>query len=390
MVFRSRSVQLFLVALLVAAAVFTYATACVGFWANAAIGSAISVALFILVGATFPKRSAVDPDLRPSASAAPQSFHVLLDQMPIPVVSCSHGEPPQAVNRAARALFHTDDAILSGGDEIISALEGPASAARPILRVKGHRYAVSVSEIISEAGLLRLGTLTDVQTEIHKAEASALRDTLHILSHEIMNSLTPVSSLANIADSYLAEEDSPSVQSAREALEMLSRRASSLTRFIEAYRSVARLPEPKLQPVEPGRLLQDIMNLCMHNPAAGKVEFGLDLGENLPSLALDEPQVSQALINVLTNAIEASPRKVSVAVRHSHQDVIVEISDDGEGIPESIRAELFTAFATTKPKGTGTGLNLARQIALAHGGNLQLLADEGAGQTTFAFTFPVT
>ena len=141
--------------------------------------------------------------------------------------------------------------------------------------------------------------------------------------------------------------------------------------------------------------MQEVLEVFVHGPAARAVEFKIDLEDSLPLLALDEPQVSQALINVLTNAMEATlerdtQRHVSVVVRRAYQYVMIEISDNGPGISDSVKAGLFTAFATTKEKGTGTGLNLARQIALAHGGNLQLLADGSAGDTVFAFSFPVS
>jgi signal transduction histidine kinase len=114
----------------------------------------------------------------------------------------------------------------------------------------------------------------------------------------------------------------------------------------------------------------------------------------LPRLNLDEPQISQALINVITNAIEATdgmdgPRRIRIAAAEAQHNVVITVSDTGPGVPDTLRPNLFTAFATTKRGGTGTGLNLARQIALAHGGNLQLVNGQPGEPTTFAFSFPV-
>ena len=391
MAFKSRASHLIIVGILLITVLYTFDALRGALWANAAVGLCFSIGLFILVATSTPSSQIVEITSAAAASP-PLGLHALLDQMPTPVVSYTPGEVPQALNRAARTLFQTDDAIRLGSQDVVTALTGTYAGTRPVLTIEGRRYAASVSEFVTDAGAMRLGILTDVQMEMHRAEAAALRDTLHILSHEIMNSLTPVSSLADIADSYLAEESGEPVKAAREALEMLSRRASNLTRFIEAYRSVARLPEPSPRTVEPARLVTEVMEVFVHG-AANAVEFSVDIAENLPALALDEPQISQALINVLTNAVEATeasvaPRRVSVVVRRAYQDVVIEISDNGPGISEIVKSGLFTAFATTKAKGTGTGLNLARQIALAHGGNLQLIADGSRGETAFAFSFP--
>ena len=388
MAFNSRAFHLLVVAGLMLAAVFTYAAAREAMWATFVLGIC-ACGVLLTVAATRPDRAPVDANEGLPASAEVPSLRVLLDQVPVPLVTRADDHPAKALNRAARALFETDD-IIAGDSGLAAAMAGPFSGGRPILDIGGRRYALSVSEVLSEDSCVRLATLTDVQMEIHKAEAAALRDTLHILSHEIMNSLTPVASLADIAGGYLADETSEAAGSAREALEMLSRRTLNLTRFIEAYRSVARLPEPELHPVDPARLIRDILSLFAHNPAAQAVDFTLDLAHDLPRVSLDEAQIGQAIINVLTNAVEATEtcpvRRVVVSMELSGQDLVVAISDTGEGVPDSIRGNLFTAFATTKPKGTGAGLNLARQIALAHGGNLQLL--EGS-PTTFAFRFPV-
>lgn len=376
------------------ASVFAYDAARNDLWANATVGLVVCVGLLVVISAYAgrPDRIAQSPDR--SLFPELQWLRTILDQTPIPLVSCSPGSAPQAVNRAARSLFRTDDDIFSHGDHLRDVMTGPAAGGRPILEVNGRSYALNLSEVITDENNIRLATLTDVQTEIHKAEAAGLRDTLHILSHEIMNSLTPVSSLADIANSYLSEETGPAALSAREALDTLCRRARSLTRFIEAYRTVARLPQPTLMPVNPVRLVQDIVALFQRDATLHGIEFLLDIGETSPRIAIDEPQISQALINLLTNAVEAIadiefPRRVSISLRQADQELVILVSDNGPGVPSEIKLNLFVAFATTKAKGTGTGLNLARQIALAHGGNLQLLDDDGTWPTTFALSLPL-
>ncbi len=387
----ARILHLLAALLLAAAGAFAWDAGRNGLWANLILGIAGIGGLLFFLQATFIRQ--VTPVAEPAepAPALKEDLRALLDQSPAPLIRYVPEQRPHALNRAARTLFQTDDVIVPEADEIVAVLTAPSSGARRVLTVLGRQYAVSVSEVISDDQRARLATLTDVQSEIHQAEAAALRDTLQILSHEIMNSLTPVASLADIANAYLAETSAPDIPSARQALDTLAQRARTLGRFIEAYRSVARLPEPEFQTVNTGEWIRNVTDLFIRTASNGAYDFSVDLDVNLPRLWLDEAQMSQALINVITNAIEATegqdgPRRVTVSARQSRHNVVIAVTDNGPGIPDAIRRNLFTAFATTKPKGTGTGLNLARQIALAHGGNLELLNDGRDGDTAFVFT----
>jgi signal transduction histidine kinase len=393
MAFNTRTAHLLAVILLVVASIFAYDSALRGYWVDLSAGILASVLLLVFIGATARAGWTPRPDPQGMPPEDPAGLHLLLDQVPVPLVSYSEHAGARAVNRSARSLFQTDDVIRLESHDLIEAITSVLPGTRPNLSLSGRQYAVSISEITGDGGYIRLATLSDVQVEIHKAEAAALRDTLHILSHEIMNSLTPVATLAEVAESYLDEGGAEATKAAKEALETLSRRAGGLARFVESYRSVARLPEPLLQPVDLALLLTDIVRLFSHEFGAS-VEIGLDMDDDLPCGNLDEAQVSQAVINVMTNAVEATeavagPRRVAVRLRRASGGLLLEISDNGPGVAEHLKPNLFNAFATTKAKGTGTGLNLARQIALGHGGNLQLVEDGRSGPTTFAFTFPV-
>ena len=375
-------------------ALFTYDSGITGRWANFLLGGCLCAGLLMAAAATYEIPHATRTERLNAEKASPENHYTLFDQLPIPLVSSSDGKALTAVNRAARLLFETDDVIRTGSHDLFMALTEPISSSKPILQIQGRRYALSVSEIYSGGASVRMAALTDVQGEINKAEASALKDTLHILSHEIMNSLTPVAALADTVDAYLQSDMNPAAHPAKEALEMLARRANNLTRFIEAYRSVARLPDPEMQLVDPGRLIVDLMAVSQHHPMAMGIDFQIELAGSLPKISVDEALVGQAIINILTNAIEATadiapPRHIGLTVQVLRENLVLKISDNGVGVPESIKKSMFMAFTTTKSKGTGAGLNLARQIVLAHGGDLELLDTAGNWKTTFAFTFPI-
>jgi signal transduction histidine kinase len=222
-----------------------------------------------------------------------------------------------------------------------------------------------------------LAALTDIQSELQAAEAQALRELLHVLSHEIMNSLTPVASLAESASELLAHCTPESSNAARDAVETLGRRAAGLTRFVQGYRSLARLPAPNLRPVQLARLLDDVARLFR---ARWDNKVTLDITEPDSDLEakVDPDLISQALLNLLVNGAEAALEggcdtpTVSLAARRTGEGVVLTVGDNGPGVPPTQRDQLFRPFFTTKATGTGVGLAIARQVALAHGGDLAL------------------
>jgi signal transduction histidine kinase len=319
----------------------------------------------------------------------------LIDQVPLPLLRFNPAEGLLAVNRAARNLFQTDELIVDPPVSLLDAINRTGPEAGSSLVVFGRTYAVGISEYITAKDTIRLVSLTDIQSEIRVAEATALRDLLRVLSHEIMNSLTPVANLAGIAHDYLQDETSPASQAARDALALLSERAVGLERFVDAYRSMAKLPEPVIHPVALGPLLRDVVLVFEHSLSARTVSIELDLPPDCPPVDADETLLTQALLNVLTNAAEATaatpgPRRIRVSVVHDVKDVRIFISDNGCGVPDSLVEQIFHAFVTTKPNGTGTGLNLARQIALAHGGDLIFLGAQDSWSAVFAFILRVS
>ena len=363
-------------------------------WANLALGGLAMAACLLF----FMRSPASAPEDPPAASLVPgqntEPLAALLDQVPMPLVRFSAARELQAVNRAARVLFRTDDLIIDPPAPFLDAVVRGEPGATGPLALFGRTYAIGISEISTAENTTRLISLTDIQSEVRVAEATALRDLLRVLSHEIMNSLTPVANLAGTARDYLAGETSSAAHSAREALDLLAQRASGLARFVEAYRAMARLPEPSRHPVDIGRLLQDVLWVFGQSLDRKTVSVELDLPPDSPSLDVDDTLLTQALLNLLTNAAEATattpgPGRIRLSLAHDRNEVRISVADNGCGVPASLVEQIFHAFVTTKPSGTGTGLNLARQIALAHGGDLVFMGGEESWSAVFALILPV-
>jgi signal transduction histidine kinase len=317
-------------------------------------------------------RAVTPPATVTRADADARAVRLLLDAAPTPLVGIE-GTTARTLNRAARRLFATDDRILPPP----AALTDPV-AARLHHEGRGWRIdRVLVTDGRSVAALI------DIEQEERVAEARASADMIQVLGHELLNGLAPIVSLAESGAAAVARPELDS-HLLREILGTLARRAEGLQRFTEAYRALARLPEPSRQAVRLGALADDLARLFAGRWPDASLTIAVE-----PALdwSLDRDQIGQALWALLQNAVEAADGGARVALRMhgSGVDLAIEVEDHGPGVPPEAAARIFRPFHTSKPEGTGIGLSLARQIALAHGGTLTL----GAGRPTlFRMTLP--
>lgn len=306
-------------------------------------------------------------------------LRAVLDQAPIPLLSVERLGRVRAVNRAARTLFAVDDLIVDAPEAL---LDGS-----PQLRHAERKYRVDRIEAQGAGATRTILALVDIESEERIAEARAMRELLQVLSHEVMNALTPIASLAESALSALEDTPSPAGP-LRDMVGTLARRAAGLLNFTQTYRELARLPEPTLAPTSLPLLFDDLARM-FEARWGGRVALAMDQPPNV-AVEMDQDQVSQALWALLQNGAEAALAEGGGAeVRLSAQldeRLRLRVSDTGPGVPESLRAQIFQPFFTTKADGSGIGLSLARQIARAHGGDLGLLPP--IEQTSFEFSLP--
>jgi nitrogen fixation/metabolism regulation signal transduction histidine kinase len=230
------------------------------------------------------------------------------------------------------------------------------------------RWAMRRSSFRESGMPHELLVLTDLSRPLREEERQAWQRLIRVLGHEMNNSLAPIKSMAGTLEIMLDRRPRPLdwEDDMRSALGVIGSRAAALSRFLEAYSRLARLPPPKLQAVEAGSLLRRVVGL------ENRTEVSMEPGPDLVVRA-DPDQLEQLLINLLRNSVDAALEtagRVSVgwARRGDHLEVC--IRDEGPGLSNT--SNLFVPFFTTKPTGSGIGLVLSRQIAEAHGGSLTL------------------
>ena len=246
---------------------------------------------------------------------------------------------------------------LSAPDETILSWHFPGGSGR---------WAVRRATWYSEGHEHRFVMLHDVSAALGKEERNAWQRLIRVLSHELNNSLTPIGSLAASLHGILDEGGPVPYDELRQGLEVISRRASALGRFLGGYSRLARLPPP--------RLVSFRLDLALERLARLETRAWVQVDAGLPLMVLgDEDQLDQAFLNLIRNAVEAAlPSGGAVRVTWCCEEgrVRVSIEDEGPGLPAS--GALFVPFFTTKPDGSGIGLSLARLIIEAHAGTVDL------------------
>lgn len=244
---------------------------------------------------------------------------------------------------------------------------------------------VSVSEIRMQGEVERLYSIENLSGELSARESSAWRNLIRVLTHEIMNTLTPVTSLAHTTVEML--DDPEATDDIREAITTIGRRSDGMIRFVSRYRELLQVPKPNAETIQVLELLQGVATLMQPDLESTKITVAVD-PESLQIFA-DRQLMEQVLINLVRNAADALEGSDAGEIRMEGKldpgRTIISVTDNGPGIPESDLDQVFIPFFTTKRDGSGIGLSLSRQIMSAHGG--ELLVDSSPDGTTARLVF---
>ena len=248
-------------------------------------------------------------------------------------------------------------------------------------------FVLSVVNFFNKGFAYRLYTLQNVQPVIQKNETDAQQQLVRVLTHEIMNSLTPIISLADTLCEGV-EQDTLEHDDLLMALQAINRRSNGLLQFVENYRKLQRISKPQFEDVRIGDLVADLQHLYPDSI------FHYEIENEDQRLQMDRSQIEQVLINLLKNAQEAVENEEIPYVRltthlsSNKRDFIISITDNGKGILPEVMERIFVPFFTTKTNGSGIGLSICKQIVTLHGGTITASSKPGE-KTTFSVVLPV-
>lgn len=259
---------------------------------------------------------------------------------------------------------------------------------------------LQATELRIRGNTVKLVTLQNIQTELQKQELEAWQNLTRVLRHEIMNSITPISSLTStlreiLEQDLIKKEDNyelktEGAEDLREGLNTIESRSKGLIKFIDAYREYTSLPQPKIKNIRVKDLIEKVAQLLKPEFKKTSIQFSYKSDSEYLTIQADEEMIEQVLINLIKNAIEALENlpnaKIELTGTYNDNAVIIEVSDNGPGIiPEAIE-RIFIPFFTTKKSGSGIGLALSRQIMQMHNGSLTVKSEPDV-KTTFTLNF---
>jgi two-component system, NtrC family, nitrogen regulation sensor histidine kinase NtrY len=242
-----------------------------------------------------------------------------------------------------------------------------------------------------------LASMHDIGDELEEREMEAWQRLTRVLTHEIMNSVAPIASLASTADGLLhkvAKSDNAAetlLEDVREAMRVIERRSRALMHFIDTYRCFSQIPAPSFEMFSAAELLTRVRRLLSTRIADGLVECQIIVDPQDLMLIADPELIEQVLINLVFNALDAvDGRDEARIILRAHTDErgipIVQVCDNGPGIPLDVQEHIFVPFFTTKEHGSGIGLSLSRQIMRLHGGTVHFQSIPNV-ETVFSIRF---
>lgn len=340
-----------------------------------------------------------------------QYFKVLVEHVGVGLISFNEKGKVLLFNRAAKEIFNKPnlfhiqhlDRIQDGISSLITELL--PSEQKLISLYRNHemiQLSVKATKLKMSDENVTLVSFQNIKTELDDKELDAWQKLIRVLTHEIMNSISPVnSSLSTLIDFYrnedtnqqipIEEVDAEMIADTVTGLEIIDDRIKGMLDFVNRFRDIAIVPKLNIQLVDVHERTANLANLFSEKFRDSNIEFSLFCREENVEINVDPVLLDQILINLLTNSIQAfhgtEDKKISLRIeRNEDARVFIEIEDNGCGIEKNLQDEIFVPFFTTKADGSGVGLSFSRQLMRLHGGTLSFKSVPNK-QTLFRLQF---
>jgi len=340
--------------------------------------------------------------LRAEKERQVQYLQQVVQHLGVALITYQDDGEVEIMNTAARRLLRTGpirhvEALERVSDDLAEALRTLDSGEQAMVRVEKEdrtlQLAVRVSRFQLQGEPHALASIQDLRNELEEKEMEAWQQLTSVLTHEIMNSVAPISSLASTASRRLQETaDNGSITAdqatdAREAVDTIKRRSESLINFVDAYKSFTDIPSPEFEVLDAEDLLSNVRSLLRAQIEEQALDVSVSVDPPELTLTADADLVDQLLINLALNALQAieedpDTEQGRIAFRayvDRRSRPVIQVEDNGPGIPKDVQEKIFVPFFTTKEDGSGIGLSLSRQIMRLHGGSLSVRSEEGKG-----------
>lgn len=336
-----------------------------------------------------------------------QYFRSVFKHLSIGLITFGENGEIQILNVAAKRILNVDDLknvgeIESINKELHLAIQNLRTGGSELIKIAHPdgimQLSVYVIELLMRGERFKLVSLQNIQSELEEKEMEAWQNLVKVLTHEIMNSIAPISSLAGTLKGEIEHKmdhneplNPTDMEDCLLGITTIEKRSEGLISFVSDFRSLAHIPPPKFGSIGISRLFDQLEVLLQNQLDSKEIKFIKELNPKELILFGDQMQIEQVMINLLQNAIQAVEDSEEKVIKLSAfideaGKIILEVSDTGKGIEEEALGKIFIPFFTTKKKGSGIGLSLSKQIMRRHKGNIQVRSTLGEG-TTFKLIF---
>lgn len=343
-----------------------------------------------------------------------ENFHYLqtiVQNIDVSVIAYTTDGNIELINKAAKKLFQITSiknikALEALSPELVVTLLNIKPGENKLIKVQEDddilQLAMYSSTIKIKDKLIYLVTIKDIQTVLEEQETEAWQKLIRVLTHEIMNSITPIASLSSTIDLMVKDVDvrqeeetvsfaKESVMEIREALQTINKRSTGLLHFVNTYRNLTRIPKPNFKVCSVLELFNNIAKLLEDEFNRCDSTLTIHVEPESLQFTADEQLMEQVLINLVKNSLHALSDRTDGRIKlfgmlNKRGRVTLQVADNGKGILQDVLDKIFIPFFTTKPSGSGIGLSLSKQILRLHNATISAHSDPGK-ETVFTMTF---
>lgn len=352
----------------------------------------------------FHQINQVMKDLRNQKASNYLYLQTVVEHVRVAVICFDDHMKVELLNKAAKELFLRDQISSLGTMESISPniaekIMELESGERELVKVQIGGKSLNLSMLVTTFKLqekqYKLVSFQDIRNELEEKEIESWQRLIRVLTHEIKNSVIPISTLSEVIlqmfrheAAWRSESGSESYQDIVGGLETIEARSKGLANFVKTYDKLTKLPKPQLQPIMLSELVERVHNLFKIDLERSGITWDAQLPQD-HTIEADPDLIDQVVINIVKNAIEVLNEQSNKTIRlrsfKEQSKVRLTIQDSGPGIPDEVLENIFVPFYTTKQGGSGIGLSLSRQIMRLHRGNITVESDMAGTVFTLSF-----
>jgi len=354
-------------------------------------------------------------DFQTVRSEKEEHFHYLqsiVQNIDVSIIAYQKDGTVEMINKAAKKLFQISGLknikqLYQISGELVEKLLSIAPGDSALIKVQQEddllQLAINSTEFKIHNKTIVLATIKNIQSVLEEQETEAWQKLISVLTHEIMNSITPIASLSSTIDMMIkslkeqqevdpnANIDSETANEIQQGLQTIHKRSTGLLHFVNTYRNLTRIPKPNFRITTVKSIFDNIIPLMNEEFIQANISFHSEIDPSEMEFSVDIELLEQVIINLLKNAIHAldGKEKAQITMKaflNKRGRVTIQVVDNGVGILPEVLDKIFIPFFTTKPKGSGIGLSLSRQIMRLHGGSITAYSVPSYG-ATFTLTF---